>query len=579
MALKDLVIRFGGESGEGIVTLGEVIARIAAREGYEIYTFRTYPAEIRGGQVLYQMRVGTQRLTSQGDHVNLLVALNQQAYDQHRVELAADGAIIHDTSVQLDDDEDRQALALPLDDLASDIQFSRGRNIITAGAVAQAMGFGLPAGLSVVKQRMGQRKALLAHNLRALESGYRFAEANPFSLAQMRLPAVEAETSANRLVLSGNQALALGALAAGCRFFSGYPITPATGVLELLASELPRVGGTLVQAEDEMAALAMVIGASYSGQRAMTATSGPGLALMIELLGLASITEIPLVIVNVQRAGPSTGMPTKTAQGDLFLSTLGGHDEAPRFVLAPTSVEDCFYLMVEAFNLAERYQMPAIVLSDQSLSMRLETVPALEMQELPRIERLLAESDADGTIADYLRYRITESGVSPMSLPGMPGGQYTAEGLEHLPSGAPCYDATNHEEMMRKRFRKLRTALWAMKDSQTTAVCGDKRPEITVLCWGSTAGAVSEAVDQAQKEGISVGGMAIRLLSPLPDQAIMEFVSSAHTVLVPEVNFTGQLAHLLRAPLESEARSILRYGGVPFAPGDILASIREAHHG
>jgi 2-oxoglutarate ferredoxin oxidoreductase subunit alpha len=426
---------------------------------------------------------------------------------------------------------------------------------------------------------MGQRKALLAQNLQAFETGYRHAEASPAVLAHTKAGSVEPGSAGERLVLSGNQALALGALAAGCRFFAGYPITPATGVLEMLASELPKVGGTLVQAEDEMAALAMVIGASYSGKKAMTATSGPGLALMIELLGLASMTEIPLVIVNVQRAGPSTGMPTKTAQGDLFLSTLGGHDEAPRFVLAPTSVEDCFYLMVQAFDLAERYQMPAIVLSDQSLSMRLETVPAPELGSLPDIGRLLAESDSDGTVNDYLRYRVTGSGVSPMSLPGMPGGQYTAEGLEHLPSGAPCYDATNHEEMMRKRFRKLHTALSEADDALTTAIHGEIRPDIAVLCWGSTAGAVWEAVDRARQEGISAGGMAIRLLSPLPDQSILDFVSAARTVLVPEVNFTGQLAHLLRAPLESEARSILRYSGVPFSPGDILVRIREAHHG
>jgi len=579
MAFRDLVVCFGGESGEGIVTLGEVVARVAAREGYEIYTFRTYPAEIRGGQVLYQMRVGTHRLTSQGDRIDLLVALNQRAYDQHKHELAPDGAIIRESTVELDDGESRQAFTLPLDDLASEIQFSRGRNIIAAGAVAQLMGFGLPAGLSVVEQRMGQREALLAQNLQALESGYRFAESSPTTLDSIMLPAVDAGASTDRLVLSGNQALALGALAAGCRFFAGYPITPATGILEMLAGELPKVGGTLVQAEDEMAALAMVIGASYSGQRAMTATSGPGLALMIELLGLASITEIPLVIVNVQRAGPSTGMPTKTAQGDLFLSTLGGHDEAPRLVLAPTSVEDCFYLMVEAFNLAERYQMPAIVLSDQSLSMRLETVPKLETRELPHLERLLADRDADGNVIDYLRYRVTDSGISPMSLPGMPGGQYTAEGLEHLPSGAPCYDATNHEEMMRKRFRKLQTALDETDSSQTVATCGTDRPDIAVLCWGSTAGAVWEAVEQARGEGISAGGLAIRLLSPLPDQVILGFVSRAKAVLVPEANYTGQLAHMLRAPLESEAKSILRYGGTPFAPGDILAALREAHHG
>jgi 2-oxoglutarate ferredoxin oxidoreductase subunit alpha len=595
MVVDDLVIRVGGESGEGIVTLGEVLARIAARAGFEIYTFRTYPAEIRGGHVQYQMRVSRQRLTSQGDALDVLVALNQEAYDRHHNELQPDGVVIYDSGVQLAEGAGHTAYPLPLSDLAREIRFSRGRNIIAAGAAARLLGLNYEHCRQVVEQRLGRRAELLEQNLRALETGYRYAKERFPSDRRMILPRVEEAERKERLVLSGNQALALGALAAGCRFFAGYPITPATGIMEFLAGELPKVGGTLVQAEDEMAALAMVIGASFSGQRAMTATSGPGLALMIELLGLASMTEMPLVIVNVQRAGPSTGMPTKTAQGDLFLALLGGHDEAPRFVLAPTSVEDCFYQMVHAFNLAERYQMPAIVLSDQSLSMRLETVPPFRLDDLPQTERLLPPLNAKGRTEDYLRYQVTESGVSPMALPGMPGCQHTAEGLEHLPSGAPSYDPRNHEEMMRKRFRKLSTALGAAQQASQqshapcppnslspplnvshVARCGAPRPEIAVLCWGSTAGAVFEAVDRAQQEGIPAGALAVKLLSPLPEATIQEFVASARTVLVPEVNYTGQLAHLLRATLGIESQPITRYGGVPFLPGEILAEIKGA---
>ena len=579
MTVHDLVVRVGGESGEGIVTLGEVLSRIAAHAGLEIYTFRTYPAEIRGGQVLYQMRISTHQLTSQGDRVDVLVALNQEAYDRNLGELAADGVVIHDSSVQPAEGGGRRYYRLPLSNLAEELHFSRGRNIIAAGAVAGLLGLEQQHCRHVVEQRLGQRGKMLDQNLQALDSGYCYAKDAFPPYERIALPQIREEERPERLVLSGNQALSLGALAAGCRFFAGYPITPATGIMEFLAGELPKLGGTLVQAEDEMAALAMVIGASFSGQRAMTATSGPGLSLMIELLGLASMTEVPLVIVNVQRAGPSTGLPTKTGQDDLFLATLGGHGEAPRFVLAPTSVEDCFYQMVQAFDLAERYQTPAIVLSDQSLSMRLETVPPLGLDDLAQPERLLPSLDSDGRVADYLRYRVTESGVSPMSLPGMPGGQYTAEGLEHLPSGAPSYEPANHEEMMHKRFRKLRTALAATKEEDMAISCGDAQPEIAVLCWGSTAGAVWEAVEQAQQEGISTGGLAVQLLSPLPDGVIQDFVAAAHTVLVPEMNFTGQFAHLLRAPLAREAQSILRFGGVPFTPHDVLVKIREADHG
>ena len=578
MPADDLVMRLGGESGEGIVTLGEILARIAARAGFEIYTFRTYPAEIRGGHVLYQMRVSTRPLTSQGDRLDVLVALNQEAYDLHREELHAGSVLIHDSSVQPAEGANHTTYPLPLSDLAQAISFSRGRNIIAAGAVARLLGLSAEHGRQVVERQLGRRAGLLEQNLQALEAGYRYAAERFPSDGRMALPRVEETQRRERLVLSGNQALALGALAAGCCFFAGYPITPATGIMEFLAGELPKVGGTLVQAEDEMAALAMVIGASFSGQQALTATSGPGLALMIELLGLASMTEVPLVIVNVQRAGPSTGMPTKTGQGDLFLALLGGHDEAPRFVLAPTSVEDCFYQMVQAFSLAERYQTPAIVLSDQSLSMRLETVPPFHLDDLPQPERLRPPRDADGRVEDYRRYEVTENGVSPMALPGMPGGQYTAEGLEHLPSGAPSYDPRNHEEMMRKRFRKLRTALAAAEDEEVVARRGAAQPEIAVLCWGSTAGAVWEAVDQAQQEGIAAGALAVKLLSPLPEAQIQDFVASARTVLVSEENYSGQFAHLLRATLGLEVQSVTRYDGVPFTSDEVLDEIRKANH-
>ena len=574
----DLVIRVGGESGEGIVTLGDILARIAARAGFEIYTFRTYPAEIRGGHVLYQMRISTQRLTSQGDRPDVLVALNQGAYDRHAGQLPAQGVVIHDSSVQVAKNARHTAYSLPLSELSKDIRFSRGRNIIAAGAVAQLLGLSYTHCRQVVERQLGRRAELLEQNLRALELGYSYAEKRFPPDERLTLPPIEDAKRKERLVLSGNQALALGALAAGCRFFAGYPITPATGIMEFLARELPKVGGTLVQAEDEIAALAMVIGASFSGQRAMTATSGPGFSLMVELLGLASMTEVPVVIVDVQRAGPSTGMPTKTAQGDLFLALLGSHDEAPRFVLAPTSVEDCFYQMVQAFNLAERYQTPTIVLSDQSLSMRLETVPPFRLDELPQPERLLPPLNAEGRVENYLRYRVTESGVSPMALPGMPGGQYTAEGLEHLPSGAPNYDPQNHEEMTRKRFRKLHTALKAAAPEEVVARCGAPQPEVAVLCWGSTTGAVWEAVSKAQREGIHVGALAVKLLSPLPEAKIKRFAASARTVLVPEVNYTGQLAHLLRANLGLEVLPVARYGGVPFTSGEVLAEIRKASH-
>jgi 2-oxoglutarate ferredoxin oxidoreductase subunit alpha len=307
--------------------------------------------------------------------------------------------------------------------------------------------------------------------------------------------------------MTGNQATALGALAAGCRFYAGYPITPATSIMEFLSQQMPQVGGTLIQAEDEIAAITMAIGASYGGVKAMTATSGPGLALMIEAIGHASMTEVPVVLVDVQRAGPSTGMPTKTAQGDLFMALYAANDEAPRFVIAPDSVEDCFYQMVNAFNLAEKYQMPVMVLTDQAMSERVETIRPIDLSRIQVVDRLKPDLDGDGRENGYQRYALTEDGVSPMAIPGMRGGHYVAEGLEHNERGAPNYTPEMHRAMTEKRHRKVESARRELRHWSVVDEWGDPGAEIGIIGWGSTKGTVREAMARAMQEGVRVGAL------------------------------------------------------------------------
>ncbi len=309
--------------------------------------------------------------------------------------------------------------------------------------------------------------------------------------------------------MTGNQATALGALAAGCRFYAGYPITPATSIMEFLSHEMPQMGGVLVQAEDEIAAITMAMGASFGGTKAMTATSGPGLALMIEAIGHASMTETPVVVVDVQRAGPSTGMPTKTAQGDLFMALYAANDEAPRFVIAPDSVEDCFYQMVNAFNLAEKYQLPVIVLTDQAMSERVETIRPLDLGRVQVVDRLKPDLAGLDRENGYKRYALTEDGVSPMAIPGMRGGHYVAEGLEHNERGAPNYTPEMHTAMMEKRYRKVESARRELRNWNVVDEWGDPGAEIGIIGWGSTKGTVREAMARAMQEGVRVAARSL----------------------------------------------------------------------
>ncbi len=566
--VHDIVIRVGGESGEGVISTGELTTLAAARAGFYVYTFRTYPAEIKGGHAVFQLRLSDHPLYSQGDELDVLLAFNQEGYDKHHADLRSGGTLVYDK----DQVEEASVLVqkkfgVPLTSIARDeIKMPLAKNMVALGALARL--FSIPEAITreLVEEKFKKKgAAVIQKNLEAVTAGGSYIEKNFPDLEALH---ITVKPTDKRLVLSGNEAIGLGAIVAGCREYFGYPITPASDIMEFLAEELPKLGGTMLQVEDEIAALAMAIGSSFAGKKAMTATSGPGFSLMTELMGLAGMAEVPVVVADIQRAGPSTGMPTKMEQGDLNLAAYGSHGEAPRIVVAPINVEDCFYQTIAAFNLAERYQMPVVLLSDQSLAYRTECIRRPDLSRVEVWGREMFQTNGDG----YKRYVFSETGVSPMAIPGTPGGNYVATGLEHSETGRPRYDPTTHQRMTDKRFRKV---VAAARDFPPVETLGDADAELGIVGWGSTLGPVREAVELARARGIKILSFYPRVLHPLANGYLINDLKRVKRLIVAEVNMLGQFAGLIERQYRGEVIRLSVYGGLPFKTRTIVDKIAE----
>jgi 2-oxoglutarate ferredoxin oxidoreductase subunit alpha len=544
---------------------------------------KSFGAQIRGGESSIKLRIDASPVLSQGDKLDVLVAFNWEDYRKFKSELEIrDGAVVlcdsSDTTprddIPLDWSADPVLYRIPFKSIAKN-QTGSGlsKNMVMLGALAEM--FALPAGAirAALEDKFGRKgDKVVEINVRAFDAGAEYVRHEVSMNEGAPRLSYAKEGSARqepKMVVSGNEAIALGALAAGIEFFAGYPITPATEIMEDLAKLMPLHGGVWVQAEDEIAAIGMTLGASYAGKRAMTATSGPGLSLMNEMIGLASLAEIPLVIVDVQRAGPSTGMPTKTEQADLQQALYGSHGDAPRVVIAPADVEDCFNVAADAFCIAEEYQLPVIILSDQFIGQRKESVPRLDPDRVrPCIRRL----PDPGELKDYRRYTLTASGISPMSVPGLANGEYTAAGLEHDESGLPASTAEMHEEMTAKRFRKLEAL---RRDWKFTRRYGPPDADIGIIGWGSTKGAIKEAVQRAEAAGLRVTGLVPQLIYPLPYEDMDSFLKPLRKVVVVEMSYSAQFLKYLRGTfkLPDEVVLLKRSGGRPFTVEEIYEKI------
>lgn len=569
---SEIIMRLGGEGGEGVISTGDFFAQGSARTGYHLFTFRTYPAEIKGGHAWYQVRVGSNPVRSMGDGVDVLVAFNAEAYFNHKDTLNPESVLIYDPDTVTPENGHKVLYPIPFNKIAKDeLNFVRGKNLVVTGAIAGLFGLEPSSLETLIKQRFKRRPELLDQNLKALYTGYDYSrkkleKQDPFYLGEPaeRVP---------RLVMSGNDAIVAGALFAGCRYYAGYPITPASEILEGMARELPGLGGISLQAEDEIASIGSVIGASFAGAKAMTATSGPGLALMTEFLAYAGMSETPCVIVDAQRSGPSTGMPTKLEQGDLNHAIYAGHGDFPRAVVAPGSVSDCFSQIINAFNISERYQVPVIFLSDQSLSHRTEAIPMPELGKIKVIDRQQPGPDALKN-GHFKRYELTDNGVSAMSTPGTPGGMYVAPGLEHDELGHVDDPLASHLKMMPKRQAKVDACRREVSPFHCTRY-GDRDAKIGLIGWGSTEGVIQEAVDRARANGIKAAAIHPKVVYPLPTEELRRFISSVEHVIVPEVNFSGQFAHYLRTELDVHPIQVNKYAGLPFMPREIYRKIEE----
>lgn len=568
---QEVTFSIVGSGGDGAVVAGDLMAMACAGRGLHVIKTEAYGPQIRGGESSCTVRIGTMPLFAQGDAVDALVVFRFADFARFRSEIAlgAGCVVLHEPEDSPPEDLQQEAhatfIAVPFEQMARDANAPVAKNMVALGILAGLFGIPLDGLRAAIRQRFARRAAaVIEANLRALDSGLAWAAASSASVP--RLPSWSAPA---RLLMSGNEASAVGALHAGCSFFAGYPITPSSEILHFLAEWLPKTGGTCLQTEDELAAIGAVVGASFSGAKAMTATSGPGLSLMAEMLGLSSIAEIPAVIVDVQRGGPSTGIPTKSEQSDLAHALYASHGDTPRVVLACCDVEDAFHITVDAFNIAEEYQVPVIVLSDQIIAQRRETIEASSLVHDVAARRLAIVARG----SDYQRYAPAEDGVSPMAVPGMEGGTYQTNGLEHDERGRPASMFLVHEKMNRKRYRKLEAIGERYRLYRTF---GSENPEVGILCWGSSSGPVREAIGQLNAQGFRVAAFVPRILAPLPVEEIAAFVASCGQLLIVELSYSAQFHHYLRSLIDlprGRTHVLARSGGKALSITEVTRAV------
>ncbi|MEC1714645.1 2-oxoacid:acceptor oxidoreductase subunit alpha [Schinkia azotoformans] len=576
--INQLSWKVGGQQGEGIESTGEIFAITLNRLGYYLYGYRHFSSRIKGGHTNNKIRVSTTEVRSISDDLDILVAFDQETIDVNFHELREGGVVIADSKFNpvIPENSKVNFYSVPFTDIATELGTSLMKNMVAVGVSCAVLELEVESFREVVDEIFGKKgQQVVEKNMEAIQKGYQYIKDQAGdTLSTMPLAKADGK---KRLFMIGNDAIAMGFVAGGCRFMSAYPITPASEIMEYLIKKLPEYGGTVIQTEDEIAAITMAIGANYGGARAITASSGPGLSLKAEGIGLAGMTETPVVIVDTQRGGPSTGLPTKVEQSDLMAMIYGTHGEIPKIVLAPSTVEEAFFDAVESLNLAEEYQCPVILLTDLQLSLGKQTVEPLDFSKV-EIRRgkldLNAELVADGPDGNFKRYRVTEDGISPRVVPGMKNGLHHMTGVEHSEIGRPSEAPKNRKEQMDKRFRKLQNL--KVKNPVHKNVKHDEA-DVLVLGFNSTRGGIEEAMVRLENDGLKVNHAQVRLIHPFPVEEIQPLVDSAKKVVVVEHNATGQLTQILKLNVgnHNKVESLLKYDGNPFLPSEIYNSIKE----
>ncbi|MEF8882063.1 MAG: 2-oxoacid:acceptor oxidoreductase subunit alpha [Halapricum sp.] len=573
---EDLNWAIGGEAGDGIDSTGKIFARALSRAGRHVYTSKDFASRIRGGYTAYKVRTAVNPVESVVDRLDVLIALTERTIEENLDELHEGSVIIYDgeqtTMQDVKVPEGMIGLEVPLKRLAEEAGGAIMRNVVALGAACEVADFPIENLDEALVKRFGDKgQAIVENNKEAARLGQEYVGENYDYGFKYDL-----ETTDNDYVLlNGDEAIGMGAIAAGCRFYAGYPITPATDVMEYLTGRIEQYGGAVVQAEDELAAINLALGAARAGARSMTATSGPGIDLMAETFGLVATTETPLVIANVMRSGPSTGMPTKQEQGDLNMMLYGGHGEIPRFVVAPTTVAECFHKTIEAFNLAEKYQIPVYLTADLSMAVTERTYDPEEFDmDAVEIDRgkVVDEAEIDQWLDEQGRFRAhaaTEDGISPRAFPGTLDGAHMTTGLEHDELGRRTEEEEVRVEQVDKRERKVETA--REREDWTPREFGDPDANTLVLSWGSNEGAIREAMAQLE---MPIRFLSVPYIYPRPD--LSDAIEAAEDVLVVECNATGQFADLIEHDALTRVQRINKYTGVRFKADELAEEIRDA---
>ena len=580
-SVRDVVIRLAGNSQDGIQAIGGFLARLAGRSDQEVMTFMTLPATISGGPSIFQVRMGSGEILSPGDRADLLVAFHQHSYDAHRAQVRDGGVVLYDSDHVQPDPQDARVRAVGVPITSTTVEATggnakdKGKNILVLGLIARLFDLNVVKLKGIMEERFGKKAPdVLRNSLLTFDAGYAYDLGDEvrqtFEFGPARAPK---PTDGRALVtMDGNQALVYGLITGGVRFGAAYPITPASSIMEDLRAGLSKYGGMYVQCEDELAAIAVALGFSYAGHVAVTNTSGPGMSLKMEALGWAVMAEMPLIIVNVQRGGPSTGLPTMVEQSDLLQAVCGTHGDAPRIVIAPATVGDCFYVALESARIAREYSVPVIVLSDQALATRIEAYPEPDLKALYVKPNLELKPHA----GEYLAYSLTEP--TRHVPPGTPmlGGKYPiVTGLEHDESGHPNASPANHQKMTARRREKIKALAAQLPVPE---VYGDIEGDVLLLGWGSTFGQIREATNQLRAQGRKVGHVHLRHIHPLPN-GLAPVLARFRQVDVVEINDEGvygfgQLATLLRAAYANPAiRSICKTDGLTFKVKEIVEGV------
>jgi 2-oxoglutarate ferredoxin oxidoreductase subunit alpha len=569
--MTDFTFKIAGEAGYGIASSGLAIAKIALRSGYFVFDFSEYPSLIRGGHNVYGARISDQEIHFQNSSVDFLVALNQQALDFHKKELSESSVVIlnSDKVINTGLKPGINVFSVPLIGLAKK---SGGTEVMMNNIALGLTAFLLRVDFPILEQAIKEAFSwaspeIIGLNVKVALAGFDFAKEN-FKNRKLTFSLTEGKLSKN-LLLSGNDALCLGAIKAGCKFFAAYPMTPINSMIAYFAGKAKQLGLVYLQPEDEIAGINSAIGASVSGLRSMVATSGGGFSLMVEALGMAGMTETPLVVVEGQRSGPSSGLPTWTGQGDLRFVLGAGQDDFPRIVLAPGDAKECFWLIIEAFNLAEKYQLPVIVLTDKYLCESRQTVPLDESKA--KIDRGLLLS-MENCPKDYQRYEFTKTGVSPRAVIGQTKQPFFISSYEHDEFGFANEDSLNRKAMMEKRMRKLETL---KKEMPEPLIYGSKKAKLGLISWGSNKGAILEAQKILKSQGIKTKFLHLNFLNPFPINSVSRFCENSQALLI-EQNISAQLGGLIREKTGIKIENLLlKYDGRPVCPEEIAERVKK----